>query len=96
MKSILFVFSFFLAAEIGLYTYFQKEVTNFLTNIPAIQDDIEVIYYLFVLNIIPDCLRYMLRGPIKALAIQHQVTNFHLVTQGLCTPIMLYYSMVEF
>lgn len=48
-----------------------------------------LMYFMFVFNMIPDCLRGMLKGPIKGLGLQNEVTKYHIVMQGFVTPLLL-------
>lgn len=59
----------FCAQTIFFYLYLEN-IIGLFTNIPEMLENIPNIKLIFCLNIIPDCMAGLLRGAIKALAIQ--------------------------
>ena len=52
----------------GLFFYFLKEyILGSLTSLDALQEELHLIYFWFVINVIPDCIRGSIKGVFRAL-----------------------------
>lgn len=68
-----------------------EQIFGLITEIPELIEEGKSIKLLFCINIIPDCMAGLLRGVIKALAIQDQIVLPHMICQGLLSNLLTYY-----
>lgn len=91
MKAVLIVLVFSLIIQVSLFWYFKHQIVNRMTSIPELKVMIDLVYPLFLLNQVPDTFRGMLRGPIKGLSLQGELTGYHLLNQVALAPVYLYF-----
>lgn len=70
---------------------FQEQIVSIYTNIPQVKASALNVMTLFVFHILPDLMKGMLNGIIKALGIQSKAVYASLMFHGIMYPILVYF-----
>lgn len=78
-KAVAIVLVATLSLQIFMFIHYKNEIITWMTSIKELQEMISKVYPLFLLNMIPDTFRGMLRGPIKGLNLNGELSRYHIV-----------------
>lgn len=77
--------------QIFLFEFYKREIIALFTQDAKLVEELHRVYHMFLICMVPDCVRGMFKGVLRGLGLQNRTVHFHFIFQGIGMSLLILY-----